>query len=293
VSLTFETVVIGGVTGMTYGLLGVGLVLVYRASKTINFAYAQIGAVGATVLAKLVVDAGWNWYVALALVTALGGLIGGLIEVTVIRPLAKASPLVLFVATIAVFQVMLAVQLLLPGFDHPARFPTGLHRTMTIGTVVLRGEHFMALALIPAIVAALAILLQRTPYGTAIVAAADNRDGAELAGISTRRVSTQVWVLTGALVTISAVLVSPLQGVTLGAQTFGSGPQLLLRALAAGLVGRLTSLPRTLLGGLVLGIGEAVIIANASSSANVDAFLLVAVLVLVLTLGRNDAAGGD
>src|SRR5687768_15698856 len=135
--MSLETLVIGGVTGMTYGLLGVGLVLVYRASKTINFAYAQIGAVGATVLAKLVGDAGWNWDVALALVTVLGGAIGGIIEVTVIRPLAKASRLVLFVATIAVFQVMLAVQLLLPGFDTPARYPTGLDRSMTIGTVVL------------------------------------------------------------------------------------------------------------------------------------------------------------
>ena len=95
--VTSDTLLIGGATGLTYAILAAGLVLVYRATKVINFAHGEIGALGAAVLARLVLDWHWNYFLALLAVLALGGLIGALVELTVVRRLFRAPRLILLV----------------------------------------------------------------------------------------------------------------------------------------------------------------------------------------------------
>src|SRR5437016_6320389 len=104
--ISVETLVIGALTGLTYAILAAGLVLIYRATRVINFAHGEIGALGATLLAKLVLDEHWNFFLAFALMLALGGAIGALVELTVIRRLFKAPRLILLVATIGVAQLL-------------------------------------------------------------------------------------------------------------------------------------------------------------------------------------------
>lgn len=291
--LSVEILVIGAVAGMAYAVLAAGLVLVYRATKVINFAHGEIGALGAAVLAKLVLDHGWSFWVALVVVMAAGGAIGGLVEVGVIRRLARGPQLALLVATIGIAQLLFVAQLLLPKvrLENSGPFPSPLDRTLQIGSLVLTSAHFMVLAFVPAVVAGLALLLQRTPWGIAIRAAADNPDAAELAGISTRRVSTSVWVLAGVLSTLTVVLVNPLRNVGVGGLAVAEalGPGLLLRALAAALVGRLVSLPLALVGGLGIGVVEAIVFANVAEPAVSELLLFVGVLALVLARA-GDAA---
>ena len=281
-SISAETLLIGALTGLVYAVLGAGLVLVYRATRVINFAYGEIGAFGAAVLAKLVLDYHWNFFLALVAVLILGGLVGAAVELLVVRRLFKAPRLILLVATIGVAQLVFVFQLVLPGVHHAARYPSPIPGTITVGNLVLRSEHFMVLALVPVVIAALGFLLTRTPYGIAIRASAENADRAELVGISTKRVSTLVWVLAGVLATLTAVLINPLRGTIVGLPSQALGPSLLLRALTAGLVGGLVSLPLTLVGGIVVGVVEAILFVNVSSPGMVDLVLFVAVLVLVL-----------
>src|SRR5207302_781066 len=82
-------------------------------------------------------------------------------------------------------QLLLVCQLLLPDVHHIAQYPSPLHRTMHVGSLLLLSQHFMVIAVVPAVIAGLAFFLSRTPYGIAIRAAAENADRAELAGIST------------------------------------------------------------------------------------------------------------
>lgn len=292
-SFSMETLVIGALTGLTYAVLGAGLVLVYRATRVINFAYGEIGAFGAAVLAKVVLDYKWNFFVALGVVLVLGGAIGGIVELAVVRRLFKAPRLILLVATIGVSQLLFVMQLVLPRVNRTARFPSPIHRSVRLGGLVLSSEHFMVIALVPAVIAGLGYLLTRTPYGIAIRASAENADRAELVGISTKRVSTLVWVLAGVLATLTAVLINPLRGTIVGLPSQALGPSLLLRALAAGMVGDMVSLPRTLLGGIVVGIVEAVLFVNFSSPGIVDLVLFITVLVLVLTRSRSSGIGDD
>ena len=84
--LSPEILSIGAITGLIYALLAAGLVLVYRSTGIINFAYGELGALCAAVLAKLV-DIGWNFWPALGVVIALGAVLGGLIELLIVRRL--------------------------------------------------------------------------------------------------------------------------------------------------------------------------------------------------------------
>src|SRR2546421_4542577 len=81
--------VLGLITGLTYGLLAVGIVLIFKANKFINLAHAQLGAVSALLLGRLVLENGWSWWAAFPLVVAVGVAVGLVVERTVIRPMLK------------------------------------------------------------------------------------------------------------------------------------------------------------------------------------------------------------
>ena len=277
----------GVVTGFAYGVLAIGLVLVYRSSRVVNFAHGQIGAFGTSLLALLVVNWDVSYGVALAAVLVVGAVLGGAVELLVVRRLFDAPRLVLFVATLGVAQLVLAGQLLLPGLERFGRYPSPLHTRVDVAGLVVRGEHILVLLVVPAATALLAWFLERTRLGKGVRAAAANPDAARLSAINPKTMSTLVWVVAGLLAALTAVLVAPLRDTT-GAIGAALGPALLLRALAAALVGRMQSLPRALLGGTAIGVGEAVLYFNAPDDpGRVDAVLFVVVVVTVLALSRS------
>lgn len=282
-----QTLITGALTGLTYAVLAAGLVLVHRATKVINFAYAEIGALGATVLARLVLDRGWSFWVALPLVLLLGGAIGGAVELVVVRRLFRAPRLMLLVATVGLAQLLFVASIPIARLENPGPFPTPLTWEAEVGGLHLGSADFMVLLVAPAVIVALAWFLNRTRYGLAIRVCADNPERAELAGISTKHMSTLVWVLSGVLATLTIVLLDPRRGVVLGVPAPSLGPALLLRALAAALFGRMQSLPLTLVGGVVVGVGEAIVFANVRDPGVVDVVLLVAVILLVLLRGGS------
>ena len=284
--------VTGLLAGLGYGVLAAGLILVYRATGVVNFAHGEIGALGAAVLAKLVLDEGWSFGAALVVALLIGAAVGAAVELVVIRRLRSAPRVAVLVATIGVAELLLAAQAALPRVHRNVPYPSPLHRHLSIGSVLLTSPGFMVLALVPATVIGLALFLSRTPAGLAIRAVADNADSAELAGISRQRTATTVWVLAGMLATLTVILIHPLRGAIPGQPTATLGPGLLLRALAAGLVGGLTSLPLALAGGVAVGVVEAAVFAGYGGGA-VDLVLFVAVLVLVLLRGGDDEVAGD
>ena len=277
----------GFVTGLTYGVLGVGLVLIYRSTRVINFAYGQMGVFGAAVLALLVINYSVNFYVALIAVLLIGAALGATIELVVVRRLFTAPRVILFVATLGVSQLLLLCQSLLPRLDSFEPFPTPLDANWEIGGVFVRSAHVMVLVILPVLALLLAFFLQRTKFGTAIRAAADNPDAARTSSINVKTMSTLVWILAGLLATVTAVLVAPLRGSTASA-TAALGPALILRALAAALIGRMRSMPLALIGGIAIGVVESLLFYNAPDDpGRIDAILFVVVLVSVLLVARS------
>lgn len=280
---------VGLTQGLAYALLGVGLVLIYRATRVVHFGYGEVGAFGAIAVAKLCLDYGWSWWVATPLLVAGGALIGAGWELLVVRRLANASRLVLLVATIGIAQLMFAAQLLVPDIKHHGLYPTAFHVHRRIGDFVLRGDHVAVLVVAPVIAVALAWFLNRTMIGLAIRGAAENSDAASLAGIRVKRLSTIVWAIGGALSTLTFILLYPVRGLALGGETPVLGPGLLLRALVVGLAGRMVSLPMAIVGGIVFGVAEAVLFSNVGSST-VELYIFVGLAILLFV--RGAAAGG-
>ncbi len=294
-TISNEIVTVGLLTGLGYALLACGLVLVYRGSGVINFAHGELGALCAFVLAKLVLDLGWSFWLAFPVVIALGAALGAVVELGVVRRLFDRPRLILLVATIGVSQLFFLAQLLLPRVENFGAYPSPLGRSTELGTLVLRSEHFMVIAVVPAVVAMVGAFLTRTPYGIAIRASAENPDAAALAGISPKRVSTVVWILAGAIAAVTVVLLNPLRGTLVGQPAAALGPTLLLRALAAALIGRLVSLPRALVGGLAIGLLEALLFVNVANVGAADAALFVVVLGALLlspSTGASDRGTG-
>ncbi|HUC04711.1 MAG TPA: ATP-binding cassette domain-containing protein [Acidimicrobiales bacterium] len=291
-ALTYPTAIfyIGITTGLVYGLVASGLVLIYRCTGVVNFAYGALGALCAAVLAKLVLTFHVNYLIALVLVTALGALLGAAMELTVIKRLFNAPRIVVLIATIGLAQLFYLIEVVLPLGTSTFRFPVPFDRQVRIDGVIFNGGDFLALALVPTIVVVLAIFLTRTPMGMAMRAAAENSDAAELAGISVKRVSTYVWMLGGALAAVTVVLYNPIQGVLVGLPQDPFGPGILLPSLAAALVGRMTSLPWALAGGVGMGVIQSFINVNTTNGGAADAIFFVVILVLLLV--RKVGVGG-
>ncbi|MCU1603390.1 MAG: transporter related [Frankiales bacterium] len=291
-----------GVTyGLQYGLLALGLVLVWRASRFVNVAHGQMGVLGSLVMGKLVLDHGVPYPVALLVALVFGGAFAAVLEMVFVRRLANAPRLVLLIASIGIAQTAFGVGTLdVKHIPNPfllhlgARsYPVPVESGWTIGSVGLSSAQVATLIVAPLAVVALQLVFTRTELGKVIRAAASNPEAARLAGISVRRTSTLVWVIAGVLSTLTAVLQAPQVS---GLDVSNLGPTLLVRGLAAALLGGMTDFRKAFAAGIVLGVVENEVLFHVSARAsNTVVFfaILLGVLVQGRTLARGARAGDD
>ena len=286
-STPLPVVVLGTIIGITYGLLAVGLVLIYRTNRVINFAHGQIGAFAAAVLGVAVTKWHVPYYAGLPLALVLGGAVGALAEVVIIRRLRNAPRLMSIIATLGVGQFLLIFGAVVNsqasnGNSYP--IPKGLP-VFNLGALRLTESYVGMLVFGPLMVAALALFLRKSRFGLGMRSAAANPEAARMAGIFAGRMSSLAWGLAGALSAFTAILVLPSRGVTSG-DVFGPG--LLLRALAGAVVARMSSLPRAMAAGIGLGIVEQLLLWNYPRGGLVEVALFVVILV-ALFLQRQQA----
>jgi ABC-type branched-subunit amino acid transport system ATPase component/ABC-type branched-subunit amino acid transport system permease subunit len=288
-------VVLGALLGLCYGVLGVGIVLVFRSTRVVNLAHGQIGSFAAAVFVLLKIRYDVPYWLAAVIALSIGALVGAAVEILIVRRLVRAPRVVLLVATIGVLELLIAAQAALPKITGRIPvFPLPLDRQVEVGSVLLPPGYLMVVIVVPALVLGLTLFLGRTPTGLAVRAAADNRDAAVLAGVPTARVSTIVWALAGVTATISVALIDPLLGTTPQQDAEALGPSLLLRALTAALLGGFTSFPRALAGGVAVGVVEVLLSANLPTQRGiVDVVLLFAVLIAVLVIRDRDSRSSD
>ena len=291
-ALGFETpadvIALGSILGITYGLLAVGLVIVYRSNRIINFAHGEVGAFAAAVFGLLAVRYGLNYYLVLPLALAIGAGVGATAEVGVVRRLRNAPKLMSIVATLGVGQFLVLFGLVVnsnAGAGGVFPEPPGLPE-FNIGVLKVTQAYTGMLVIGPVMVALLVVFLKYSKYGLAMRYAAANPEAARMAGIPAARMSALAWALAGGLSAMTAILTLPARGFS-GAETFG--PSLLLRALAAAVLARMNSLPLALAGGLGLGVLEQLLIWNRPEAGFVE---LVLFLIIVATLLLQRQRGG-
>ena len=274
----------GAMRGLAIGVMAVGLILIYRSCRVINFALGELGALVAAVFVRLVINWHWNYWAAFGAAALLGLLAGALLELALVRRLGKGPRVVLLVATIGAAQLLLFLQFVLPDLAINAQFPVAFDTKWEVGDMVVRADHVVAAVVLPLLVIGLGIFLNRTKHGIAVRASAENEDAARLAGISTKRVSMIVWSLAGLLAVVATIVAAPLAGAN-AASTGNLGPSIMLRTLAAAVIAGMASFPLAVAAGIAIGVADALIFYNNPTNGGlVDVLLLVVVLVAVLVV---------
>jgi len=274
-------VVQGAILGGLSALLALGLALVYRANRILNFAQGDLGAAPASLAVLLVVSSGTSWLVAFTTGIVAALVLGAAVEYLVIRRFFRAPRLILTVATIGLAQVLAGLGLLLPRwFDvglPPQSFPAPIDASFTVDPLRFGGNDIVALITIPLAFVGLALFL-RTRLGVAMRACADDADRAALVGIPVRRVHSIVWMLAAVLAFLAVFLRAGIVGLSIGTVL---GPSLLLPALAAAVIGRMERLPTIACAAIALGIVEQSVVWGWNQPSDVQPVLFVVVLVAV------------
>ncbi|MDP9101910.1 MAG: ATP-binding cassette domain-containing protein [Actinomycetota bacterium] len=286
-SVPLPVLVLGLVTGLTYGILAIGLILVYRSSRVLNLAHGQVGAFAASVFGVYVVRYHLPYWALFPVALALGAGTNMVVEVIAVRRLRKAPAMMSLIATLGAAAFLLAMGAVVNTSIHNgASFPQppGLPH-LRIGAFLITPAYAAQLLVTPVLVVALAAFLRWSRYGIAIRAAADNRDNATMRGIAPGRMSLLAWGLAGAVSAYAALLQFPSQGFALAGDSLGPG--LLVRALLIAVLARLDKLPIALGAGLVLGVIEQVLLFNNPSGGTVEVIIFVGMMVALLVQPRQ------
>lgn len=287
-----QIVFIGLIEGLSIGLLALGIILIYRTSRVINFAVGSIGALAATMLALTVMNYGWNYWFALGAALITGTAFAALIELTVITRLFTAPRVILLVATIGIAQLADLFRVALPdlGIQIGARYPLPFSGEWNVAGIRITSAELIVIVLVPLITIGLSVLLGHTRLGKTVQAAASNADKARLSGINPKLVSTFVWTLAGLLAALSTTMLAGTKGQLVGLETIG--PATLTRVLAAALIGSFVSFPRALAGGVVIGVIEALVrFSYPTAAGRIEALLFVGIAVTVWVVTRRDRRG--
>jgi branched-subunit amino acid ABC-type transport system permease component len=243
----------GLATSATYVLSAVGIVVLYRASGVVNFAQGALGALGAFIAWWIVEKGGYQvvgWGAGILAATLLSLIYGRFVA----PRLAYGDPVMRAVATLAFALILIGVMGYVWGeAPRRLRLPTD---TMSFSLFGVRITLTRAGAFAIGVLATVAVMffLARSRLGLQMRALANNRDLSAMIGINVLRADAWAWIISGFLAGVSGLLLADMQRLSGPALTFAVIP-----AIAAAVIGRFTSLPVTVAGGLVIGVCEALL----------------------------------
>ena len=277
-------VLLGLVLGALSSLVAMGLVLVYRAFRIVNFAQVAMGAVGASLAVVLKTGFGWPYLPAVACGLALSLLVGWATDLLFDWRFSKSPRLIVTVATIALLLLLSAIQVGLPHIvDHSlslaSTFAFPFHHQFLLNPTVFDTDDILALVAVPVIAAALWWFFSRTDTGLGVRGAADSAERSLLLGIPVRRLNRVVWVLAAGLSGVSAILAAPITQNPVGVP---AGPEDLLAPLAAAVLARFESLPATVAWSLGIGVLQQSVYWSFHSYTYSDIALFALILVGLL-----------
>jgi branched-chain amino acid transport system permease protein len=250
----FIEVLVGGLlAGVMYSLVALGFVLIYKASGVFNFAQGTMVFFAALTYVSLV-ERGWSAWLALLVTLAVMVALGVATERVVLRPLVNQPQITLFMATIGLTFVLEGLSQLVWGSQ-----PHGLELGIADVPMEWLSQKWninvsqfdlFAAGVAGALVAALAVLFQKTRIGRALRAVADDHQAALAVGIPLQHIWAIVWAVAGFVALVAGLMWGVRNGVQF-ALTFVA-----LKALPVLLIGGFESIPGAILGGLIIGATE-------------------------------------
>lgn len=255
-------ITLGVMNGAVYGLVALGLVLVYKGTRVFNFAQGEFGTIAAYLLFVCITNDLPYW---LGIVIAIVGtvIIGLALERAIIRPLLEAPRITVLVATIAVALLLIGIEILIarieprslqsiiPALDQATGEPNGI----TLFNLPIEPQRLVALGVLVGLGGLLAWFFSRTDLGLAVLATSQNSFATKVVGIGVERMSRFIWGSAAALGAIAGILYVPLTGALTPAVMTAN---ILIPAFTGAVIGGMTSLPGAFVGGIVIGIVQSV-----------------------------------
>ncbi|WP_236698184.1 branched-chain amino acid ABC transporter permease [Pyrodictium occultum] len=240
----------GIVIGVVYAALALGYNIVYRVSKSINFAHPALVLLTAVTAYLAAVKAGLGLAAGALVAAAVGFAVGAAVERLVARPLRGRPPAALIAATLGVYYVLKGVSMYLGGGSVPQASLLNSSFRVAAGSVVLSASDLAALAAGAGVVALVAAVHRFTRLGVAMRAASEDAYGAAAYGIPVKALTMLSWGLAGAAGGLAAVAVALEANLSPVLEVYA------IKALAASLLAGLDTVAGIIVGGLALGLSE-------------------------------------
>ena len=270
-------VLIAGIQfGAIYALAALGLVVVHKATKTVNFSHGAFAMLGAFASFLAVVQWKWAYWAAYLFIPPPIGLVAAAVEFLILRRLRRADMFTMVIATVFLgialaeaFRLTYNTELLaVPEVFGGGPFIVG-------GVYITRDALWIIAGALMASVASVA-LFRYGKLGRGMRAMASNVRGAQLCGYSIDRTYMLAWFLGGTLAGLTGVFIAPVTGVSVELSI-----QIITAGFVAGVIGGFDSPKGAIVGGLLLGIAESLSAAYVSSAMkNCVSFLLLFVVLM-------------
>jgi branched-chain amino acid transport system permease protein len=277
-----QLLVSGVAQGCIYGLIALGFVLIYKATETVSFAQGELMMLGAFCALALLTVLGFPFWIAVPSTIAAMGLFGLLVERAVIRPILGQPAFSIVMLTIGISYVARGVVTMIPnlGTDThmlPVPYNDAIARA---GGLVIDIEQMVVIGVTAALCLALFALFRYTKIGIAMQASSQNQLAAYYMGIPVQRLNGLVWALAAGVAAIAGILLAPITFVHANMGLIG------LKAFPAAVVGGFGSLPGAIVGGLVIGVVEAMAgFFLPEGFKDIAAYVVVLIMLMVMPNG--------
>jgi branched-chain amino acid transport system permease protein len=248
-----QILVSGIAQGCIYGLIALGFVLIYKATEGVSFAQGDLMMLGAFIALALLAVLGLPFWIVVPAVMVTMALFGFALERVVIRPILGQPTFSIVMLTIGISYVARGTITMIPdiGTDThllPVPYKDAVVR---LGGLVLAVEQLVVIGVTVALCTVLYLLFRYSKIGIAMQAASQNQLAAYYMGIPVKRINGLVWGLASMVAAVAGVLLAPITFVHANMGFVG------LKAFPAAVVGGFGSLPGAIVGGLIIGVVEA------------------------------------
>ena len=248
--MIYAVILNGLALGSIYALLAIGVVLIFKATKVVNFAQGDLMMVCAYVNLGFLTILHFPFSLAVLLTILFGALLGWILERLIIRPMVGKPLFAVIIVTLGMATILRALVGMVWGHDL-MNLPTAISSnpvklfgiSMSVGSILI-------LCVTCLLVASLALYFKFTKQGIAMRATSLDSRAALLMGIGVRNIFSETWIISGIISAISAVLIGPIVQLSTHLGLLG------LNAFPAAILGGFGSIPGAILGGFVIGVAE-------------------------------------
>jgi len=248
-----QLVISGIAQGCIYGLIALGFVLIYKATETVSFAQGELMMLGAFLGLALMTMLGFPFWLAVPSAIVAMAVFGVLAERVVIRPILGQPAFSIVMLTIGIGYVARGAITMIPAIGTETHtLPVPYKDAIAdVGGLILNIEQMVVIGATALLCAGLYALFRYSKVGIAMQASSQNQLAAYYMGIPVQRLNGVVWGLAAAVAAIAGLLLAPITFVHANMGFIG------LKAFPAAVVGGFGSLPGAIVGGLIIGVVEA------------------------------------